>query len=78
MPEWVRVRDKDTGHEYDVAASAVRADAHEVLADYAPNVGSTARARPAKHRVDKAGKPGTRNRRPAAADTSASKTPEEQ
>lgn len=31
MPEFVRVRDKDTKHEYSVVASAVDPAAHEVL-----------------------------------------------
>jgi hypothetical protein len=49
--EFVRVRDKATGHEYDVVASAVDGAAHEVLTDYPPNV--TGVARPAKHRAHK-------------------------
>lgn len=52
--EFVRVRDKDTGHEYDVAATAVDPAAHEVLKDYPPNL--TGIPRPAKHRTDKAAK----------------------
>jgi len=50
--EFVRVRDKDTGHEYDVVATAVDPEAHEVLKDYPPNL--TGIPRPAKHRTDKA------------------------
>jgi hypothetical protein len=76
MPEWVRVRDKDTGHEYDVAPSAVRDDAHEVLEDYPPNSGTTARPRPPKHRVDKDGKPATGARNSRNADPSANKSKE--
>lgn len=60
MPTWVRVRDKSTGHEYDVAASAVREDAHEVLKDYPENSGLTARPRPAKHRAAKGRKAANR------------------
>ena len=54
MIEFVRVRDKDTGHEYDVVASAVDPEAHEILPDYPPN--DTGYARPAKIRTDKAAK----------------------
>ena len=43
---FVRVRDKDTGHEYDVREDAVR-PGHEVLADR----GVAPRPRRAKHRV---------------------------
>lgn len=62
MPTWIRVRDKQTGHEYDVApnAHAIRSGAVEVLADYPKNSGLTARPRPVKHRTSKAGKPATR------------------
>ena len=70
--EFVRVRDKDTGHEYDVAASAVDPKAHEVLTDYPPNL--TGIARPAKHRTDKAAQPAPtteRATRPTKAGTSA-------
>lgn len=43
---FVRVRDKDTGHEYDVREDAVR-PGHEILADR----GVAPRPRRAKHRV---------------------------
>lgn len=43
---FVRVRDKDTGHEYDVREDAIR-PGHEVLADR----GVSPRPRRAKHRV---------------------------
>ena len=52
---FVRVRDKDTGHEYDVTESAVDPDAHEVLPKYPPNL--TGIPRPAKHRITKATTP---------------------
>ena len=52
MPEYVRVRDRHTGHEYDVVATAVSGDDHEVLTDYPPSRGWP---RPAKFRTDKAG-----------------------
>ncbi len=53
MTTFVRVRDKDTGHEYDVAEQAINPDAHLVLRGYP----TSDRARPAKHRTDKAGRP---------------------
>lgn len=58
MPTWIRVRDRATGHEYDVADSAFNPDAHERLSkSQFPNVsGLYARSRPAKHRTDKSGK----------------------
>ncbi len=55
MPTWTRVRDKATGHEYDVAN--VRDDKHELIKDYPENEGTTARPRPIKFRVRKDGKP---------------------
>lgn len=63
MPDFIRVRDKDTGHEYDVADSAIDPKAHEILKDYPPN--DTGLPRPAKHRVN------------AKAAKSAANTPEE-
>lgn len=61
MPKWVRCRDRDTGHEYDLSPNdlRVRDGRVEVLEDYPPN--QTDRPRRAKHRIDKAGRP----RRPA-------------
>lgn len=53
MTTFVRVRDRDTGHEYDVAEQAVDKAVHEVLKGYP----TSDRARPAKHRTDKAGRP---------------------
>lgn len=53
MTTFVRVRDRDTGHEYDVAEQAVDLAAHEVLTNHP----TSDRARPAKHRTDKAGRP---------------------
>lgn len=50
--QFVRVRDKATGHEYDVVESAVDPEAHEVLKDYPEN--TTGVPRPAKHRITKA------------------------
>lgn len=61
MPTFVRVKDNESGHEYDLPERRARqlADrgAVTVLEDYEPNAGSTARARPPKYRVDKAGNP---------------------
>ncbi len=37
MPDWIRVRSAITGHEFDVAPSAVTED-HTVLKDYPENV----------------------------------------
>lgn len=52
--QFVRVRDNDTGHEYDVVDTAVDDAAQTVLTDYPPN--DTGIPRPPKHRTDKAGK----------------------
>lgn len=68
MPTWLRVRSKSTGHEFDVAPTALRDD-HEVLKDYPENSGTTALPRPAKHRVSKG--------RPAASTTKAAGQAEE-
>ena len=59
MPTWVRCRDPDTGHEYDLSDrdARVRRGLVEVLTRYPRNAGTGARPRPAKHRVDKAGRP---------------------
>lgn len=62
MTVFVRVRDKDTGHEYDVAEQAINPQAHERLKAYP----TSDRARPAKPRTDKAGRP-----RPRSASTDA-------
>jgi hypothetical protein len=50
---FVRVRDKDTGHEYDVWESSLDPQAHKVIEGYP----QSRTARPAKHRTTKAGKP---------------------
>ena len=52
---YVRVKDKDTGHEYDVRAGRVRPQFEDVIKsdEYPPS--NTQRA--AKHNVTKAGKP---------------------
>lgn len=70
MPTWLRVRDKQTGHEYDVApnSAAIRSGAVEVLADYPKNSGLTARPRPAKHRTTKAGRPARKQQAAQPAD----------
>ena len=66
MPEYVRVRDRHTGHEYDVVATAVSGYDHEVLTDYPPSRGWP---RPAKFRTDKAGRPVVRRSTAPAEDT---------
>jgi hypothetical protein len=57
MPTWVRCRDRDTGHEFDLHADDLRVTdgTVEVLTDYPENTGLTATPRPPKHRVDLAG-----------------------
>jgi hypothetical protein len=59
MPEWVRCRDRDTGHEFDLSPEDIRVQdgSVEVLKDYPENSGLTAQPRPAKYRVDKSGQP---------------------
>lgn len=55
---WVRVRDRSTGHEYDVAGSAVDPDAHvRVNAPAAYPDLHRGRPRPIKFRTDMAGRP---------------------
>lgn len=49
MPEYVRVKDKQTKHEYSVVASAVNEDAHQVLKRPATNPDGT--PLPPKHHV---------------------------
>lgn len=58
MPEWLRVRDEH-GTEFDLPPKhpLIKSSAVEVIKDYPENKGSTAVARTAKYRVDKAGKP---------------------
>lgn len=74
MPTWVRVRDKTTGHEYDVAPGAVRKDQHVVLEDYEQNASSTAEARPAKTRQPKGQAPTRRRQLPADVETASTET----
>lgn len=64
MPRFTRVRDRDTGHEYDVPPSAFDPDVHVKVnapSRYPDLSGPGARPRPAKHRTDKAGQPATQN-----------------
>lgn len=56
MPDWVRCRDDTTGHEVDVHAQSLRPGLTPIPG-YPPNSGPGAIPRPAKHHVDKAGKP---------------------
>lgn len=55
---FVRVKDKDTGHEYDVRAGKVQPDLQTVVKDdlYPPSE----RPRAPKHNVTKAGRPVTK------------------
>ena len=69
MPHLVRVRDRDTGHEYDLDAAAVDPAAHTKVTAPGrwPDLhGDGARPRPPLHRTDKAGHPVTleKNRNP--------------
>lgn len=59
MPTWVRVKDRGTGHEYDVDESALIPEVHVRLNKPAfPDLsGPYARPRPAKHNTTKAGRP---------------------
>lgn len=56
MSKWVRCRDRDTGHEYDLSEDdpRVRRGRVTVLRDYPENTRDS--ARPAKYRVRKNGK----------------------
>lgn len=71
MPTWLRCRDHDTGHEFDLHENdlRVRTGRVEVLEDYPPNTGSTARPRPAKHRTTKAGRSTRKQAAVSAEDT---------
>lgn len=62
MPRWTRVRDKSSGHEFDINPSAF--DPESMTKVNAPKQypdldGPRARPRPAKFRTDKAGQPAT-------------------
>lgn len=57
MPEWVRVRDESTRHEYDVEASTLPRAGLTVIEGYPENKGPGAKARPAKPHVGKDGQP---------------------
>jgi hypothetical protein len=63
MPTYIRVRSTSTGHEYDCDERALR-PGMEPIPGYPPNTGPGARPRPAKHRVDKAGRPARRRTTP--------------
>lgn len=62
MPTYIRVRDDATGHEYDVDERSLRAGMTPIDG-YPTNSGPGARPRPAKHRVDKTGRPARGRRR---------------
>lgn len=59
LTTWIRVRDRDTGHEYDVNARdpRLRTGLWIILRNYPTNSGHGAMPRPAKHRVTKSGRP---------------------
>lgn len=62
MPTFIRVEDRDTGHQYDVDERAFDPDLHTKVNAPArwPNLtGDGARPRPALPRTDKAGQPAT-------------------
>lgn len=63
---WIRVRDKDVGHEFDVAPSAFDPEVHALVksAAYPDLRGDTAQSRPAKFRTDKAGQPVNTDKEP--------------
>lgn len=56
MPDWIRCVDDSTGHEVDVDARSLRPGLTPIPG-YPPNSGPGAVPRPAKHRVDLAGRP---------------------
>ena len=58
VPTWIRVTDRDTGHQYDVAGAAFRPEAHlkvNAPKQYPDLYGPGARPRRPKHRVTKGG-----------------------
>lgn len=63
MPTFIRVRDKSTGHEYDIAASTFDETLHTKVnspKQYPDLTGPAARPRPPKFRTTtKAGQPAT-------------------
>lgn len=67
--QWVRVRDEDTGHEFDVRPQSIRPGRNLTeLVDYPPN--RTSQPRSPKHAVAKDGRPSsTRRAAPAPADS---------
>lgn len=78
MPTFTRVRDKTTGHTFDVGerrlAVLKKRGGVEVLTDYPVLSGPGVRPRRAKHFVDKAGRPAA----PVAKTTEAPTGPAEQ
>jgi len=59
---FIRVRDKATGHEYDIPAGTFDEDLHAKVnapKAYPDLSGTTARPRPIKFRTTKAGQPAT-------------------
>jgi hypothetical protein len=63
MPKFVRVRDKDTGHQFDVPEADSRiGEAFDLVKGVDPVDGYLVQAREPKHNVDKAGKPAAPSR----------------
>lgn len=62
MPTWIRCRDPETRHEFDLHEEDVRlADGSvELVKGYPKHSGLTAQPRPPKYHVRKDGKPATR------------------
>lgn len=62
MPAFMRVRDKSTGHEFDISPRAFDEELHtrvQATRQYPDLTGPTARPRPVKYRTTKAGQPAT-------------------
>lgn len=59
MPTWIRCRDRDTGHEFDLSDIDPRVvdGLVDVLDDYPENSGPDAGPRDQKYRVAKTGRP---------------------
>lgn len=63
MPKFVRVRDKDTGHQFDVPEADSRiGESFEPVNGVEPVEGYLVQPRESKYRTDKAGKPAASSR----------------
>lgn len=74
MPDFVRVKDKETKHEYTIVASTYREELHELLEKDAVHVDGT--ALPAKHHVSLSSK--SRSSDSAAASSGQKATPDKE